>query len=400
VTRDLWEALHGDEVDEPELTTLLDNHFAGGRMEPGSDTVELTKEPGSRGEAALRLRFMDGILVDVDPGPALTVEDLAQLRALVEDALLRPQGEQVARRIFFSRPEVTGWWRYRDHLQLLPAPPDAPRAGFLMAMHPLVVEFAYPGTGHSLVRLVRQRFRTWELGLLLNLMLYAQVHVHGDRHSHHWVIDPDPEFQAKYLNEGYHLPGFVVEADSFSSVEGLARMPERPDDTYYTRPGIGSGDVADVPASLSDLLDRYFAMTAPERMRVLRAAYWLRHASDVWDLSHTAYHIAVVNAIEVMLAPGETDPCPTCGMNRAPGPTARFTAFLDTYAPKSDDSEPSRKELYRTRSKASHGHALLLSDVPRTWGGLEPAEWEELDQLRMARQLAQVAIVNWLREQG
>ena len=190
VTSELWDALHGDEVDEPELTTLLDHHFAGGRMEPGSDTVELTKEQGSGGDAALRLRFMDGVLVDVDPGPALTDGDLAELTSLVKEALLRHQGERVARRIFFSRPEVAGWWRYVKRFQLFPAPPEAARAAFLLAMHPFVVEFTYPGTSHSLVRLVRQRFRTWELGLLLNLLLYAEVSAPGDRHPHHWVSTP------------------------------------------------------------------------------------------------------------------------------------------------------------------------------------------------------------------
>jgi hypothetical protein len=106
----------------------------------------------------------------------------------------------------------------------------------------------------------------------------------------------------------------------------------------------------------------------------------------------------VINAIEVMLPQVPNDRCRTCGMNRAPGPTARFTEFLDRYAPRTEQSEPSRRELYRARSKATHGHALLLSDIPRAWGGLEPAEWQELEQVRMARQLAQVAIINWLRE--
>ena len=106
----------------------------------------------------------------------------------------------------------------------------------------------------------------------------------------------------------------------------------------------------------------------------------------------------MINAIEVMLPQVPNDRCRTCGMNRAPGPTARFTEFLDRYAPRTDQSEPSRRELYRARSKATHGHALLLSDIPRAWGGLEPAEWQELEQVRMARQLAQVAIINWLRE--
>jgi hypothetical protein len=98
MTDELWRALHGDDVAEPELTTLLSHYFAGGRMEPGSNAVELTKEQGSRGEAALLLTFEDGVLVDVDPGPALTDGDLEELRQRIEPPSSRPRrSKSVAR---------------------------------------------------------------------------------------------------------------------------------------------------------------------------------------------------------------------------------------------------------------------------------------------------------------
>jgi hypothetical protein len=135
-------------------------------------------------------------------------------------------------------------------------------------------------------------------------------------------------------------------------------------------------------------------------MRVLRAAYWLHYAACVWELSHTAYHVAVVTAVEAMLSGGKADPCPTCGMDRSPGPTARFTEFLDRFAPKSAETEPSRRVLYRTRSQAAHGHELFPSDMPGSWGTMEPKTWDRLDQAATAKRLAQLAIVNWLKAQG
>ena len=43
----LWAAFYADEVAESELVTLLSYHFKSGRMEPGSDVVELAKAQDS-----------------------------------------------------------------------------------------------------------------------------------------------------------------------------------------------------------------------------------------------------------------------------------------------------------------------------------------------------------------
>jgi len=400
MTRELWEALHGDEVDEPELTTLVSHFFAGGRMEPGADNVELTKEQGSGGEPALILHFHDGVLTDISAGPALTADDVAELCGRIEQSALASDELQVGRKIFFTMPEATGWWRYKDVFQLQPAPPEAPRPGMVMAAHPLVVELAYPKSDDYLVRIVRERFRSWELGLLLNLMLYGDVQAPGDRHPHHWVLDDEGEHLPKYLNEGYWFPGFEAIAAEFSPTDAVSPMDEIDDPVYYGRIGISVDQRLDVPKSLTELLDRYFSLPSPERMSVLRAAYWLRHARDVWDLSHTAYYLAVINAVEVMLPDPSGERCPTCGLIRGKGPTVLFEEFLDSHAPRTEETEPSRKELYRARSKMSHGRVLLRSDVPRAWGVLEPAEWEERDRSLAARNLAKTAILNWLRGSG
>jgi hypothetical protein len=133
-------------------------------------------------------------------------------------------------------------------------------------------------------------------------------------------------------------------------------------------------------------------------MRVLRAAFWLRHAQDVWNVSHTAYFLAIINAVEVMITKGKGERCPTCGLMVGKGPTALFEEFLDRYVPKTAATEPRRNELYRVRSNISHGHLLLRSDIPRGWAVMEPTEWEQMDMARDAHRLAQLAIVNWLSE--
>ena len=62
-----------------------------------------------------------------------------------------------------------------------------------------------------------------------------------------------------------------------------------------------------------------------------------------------------------------SDPCPKCGKDRAPGPTARFKAFVDPYAP-GKHTAAERAEFYRLRSSLTHGHKLMRSDISRSTG--------------------------------
>jgi hypothetical protein len=131
-------------------------------------------------------------------------------------------------------------------------------------------------------------------------------------------------------------------------------------------------------------------------MPLLRSALWLHHASAVWDISHTAYYLAIINAVESLTQDiNQGDPCPECGLRRGGGPTAAFEEFLDTFAPKTNEAEPSRKALYRARSRITHGGAILLSDIPSGWATLFRAEWEERDRSGHALELVQTAILNW-----
>ncbi len=390
----LWTAFHADEVAEPELVTLLSHHFKSGRMEPGSDVVELANVQD--GEPALRLHYVDGSLARIEPGPELATDEVEAIRSKIESAVLPSDKAQVGRQIFFSLPEVAGWWRYRDVFQLVPAPADAPRPGFVMAKHPFVVEIAYPATDDHLVRLVRERLRFWELGLLLELLLRGRTHAHGDRKPHHWVLDGSGDgIVTKYLNEGYSLDGFTLITDSFSDVTDISPIQGVPDEEYYRSGGISVDQKMEVPELMTAALDQYFDLEEPERERFLRACYWLQHSSRVWDISHTAHYVALINAVETLLPTTEVDPCPECGKDRSKGPTAKFAEFLDAYAP-SDEFEPPRRELYRIRSKITHGHALLLSDTPRHWGGLEPAEFAEYERSGHAKSVVRMALINWL----
>jgi hypothetical protein len=59
-------------------------------------------------------------------------------------------------------------------------------------------------------------------------------------------------------------------------------------------------------------------------MPLLRSALWLHHASALWDISHTAYYLAIINAVESLTQDiNQGDPCPECGLRRGGGPTGK-----------------------------------------------------------------------------
>jgi hypothetical protein len=105
----------------------------------------------------------------------------------------------------------------------------------------------------------------------------------------------------------------------------------------------------------------------------------------------------LVNALEVLLPESERDPCPTCKLDRSPGPTRKLKILLDTYAPQLDLGD--RRELYRLRSDLVHGRLILGLDLPQGFGALVPRDWSQRETLEAAHRASRVVAVNWLRGQ-
>src|SRR5262245_2252557 len=102
-------------------------------------------------------------------------------------------------------------------------------------------------------------------------------------------------------------------------------------------------------------------------------------------------YISLINAIDVLAPSGLIDPCPTCVLNRAPGPTTRFRETVERYA----GELPERKALYDLRSRLVHGDQILLGDRPSGWG-FTPQQEEERSRHELASRVARVVIIAWL----
>jgi hypothetical protein len=232
--------------------------------------------------------------------------------------------------------------------------------------------------------------RVSEIRLLLSLVLKGGLQEAGTGH-HAWFIGSEPEFHSTFAQVGYYFAPARWPADAFSPVDELEVVTEVPADEYYRPLGISYDRPLEVPDVLGPLADALREVTEPDRERFLRAAYWFDRASSAWYVSASLSYISVINAIEVLTDRGAQDLCPTCGLNRAPGPTARFRETVERFA----GDVPERDELYRLRSRLVHGDHVLLADGPSGFSFM-PHPAEERGRHDLALRVSRVVIMAWL----
>jgi hypothetical protein len=266
--------------------------------------------------------------------------------------------------------------------------------------HPFIVEIRLPRyPDQEMLTATTQDRRAWELLLILNLVALGRVSRIGPRHHGHvWAFVGDelpPD--TRYVQPGYSIPDWIYQSEDFTPTDDMDPLREVPDDEYRSRRGVGPGDVFEIPDILRPLLNHYHLVGPETRDRFLRACYWYERSEAAWSMSVSLGYIAAVKSIETLMPPGETDLCPTCGLNRAPGVTRRFRDFLERYAPTTPEED--RRTIYKLRSALVHEGDPLDIDVPRPWGVLIPRDIEQQDTYASARAAAREAIVTSLLDQ-
>lgn len=334
----------------------------------------------------------------IEPGPGLVERDIVDLEQSIRDELLADSGTKFGREYLFGSCPVKGAWG-EGAVRLMPVPPGSPLPQQWAADHPFLLEFSYSASSNGLVDMTRRQERAWSLSLFLGTVLEGGVFARDHHHRLHWVLHPDSHPDAEYVTElaqeWYQAPEVPAVGDVPLNLEAEA-MEVMPAEDYYTARGLTMGRSLRVPDSLRTSLKAFEALEGGDRDTFLRGAYWYRHAGIVHSYSRSAYLSALIQAIEALLpaAPGGPE-CPECGRSTGPGPTRRFSQFLDEIAP-GQKLERSRGLLYGARSGIVHGGKLLRSDMDSGFGGLDRHtvyEWNAQDDARLA---ARAALVNWL----
>ncbi|HEX8859617.1 MAG TPA: hypothetical protein VGC06_11115 [Actinomycetes bacterium] len=390
----LGDALGLGRVPDEELVSILRDVLPLSRWESGERVTYFHPE---RGHALDVVYDRHGQIVRYEPGLGLTDELVRTLRECAEAAFAADVGVEVRRGVLFSIPEIKGFWRHGDDWQILPAPQQAPRPGFLLGEHPFILEYRTRSSANFALAETRRWRRFWELHLLLSLLLRGQITRESLAHPHHWVLLHEPTsggLHTAYVNEGYMVDGFIARADDFSDPAGHQKLTVVPDDKYYARDSIRSDDDLSVPACLDAVFDRFENADLRTRDQLLRASYWFDAAGRVWHTSKSLSYIAAINAIEALLPEQKTDPCPCCKRDRSPGPTARFRNFIETYA--AAEGTEARSAMYGLRSAFVHGGGLHGLDVPRSLAGtLVPSDMKHWDLHSAALAVSATAIRTW-----
>lgn len=330
-------------------------------------------------------------------GTDLADKELKPVISELKELFLGPTRYQVRRFVDFAHAPVTGTWECKM-FTITKAPPEAPRPQQFLADHPYILEVPFKATGNDFVDIHRAMRMRARYELLLSLFT-SGFKTRRDRLNVFWGRDMEAPIHSDpiphMVQEFYSIPGFNLIADRRTSLaDPLIKLV--PDGEYFSRLGHMPGNDLDLPQSLGVWIDA--ALSCDDRLsnRLLRAAYWLRHAHDVNQLSQSAALVAAVQTVEALLPTIKGQVCPTCEREISPGPTKKFRDFLQEYAPTTSAEERRARDLlYKQRSRLTHGHDLLASDkdYPAAW--TNPAHAFDSQTLDRALRLAQISAINW-----
>jgi len=193
-------------LDQSELEQVLLSKYSSSGGDRNDQNALLF--PGDQERYAVKMVFdKRHALADILAGPRLDSSELSDLKELIECELLTSGKARVGNWILFAALPTSGYFRSGDDFQILPVPEQAPRANFLLADHPLLLQFRFLGSANPMVEQMRRHARGMELELILSGLVAN--HIRSDRSMvHRWVVpqhvDGPPRIQPSVIRQvGY-----------------------------------------------------------------------------------------------------------------------------------------------------------------------------------------------------
>lgn len=354
-------------------------------------------------------------------------------------------------RLLLSHAPLTGWYRYKDVFQLIPAPPEAPRPPVILGDYPLILELQYdqeivpertvdfwhrdvwervrekelnlvPGTPEqtSMHRTLTKQNRSSaivkELNVLLSALTNHRFFEYDSQNS--WTIHLDPETTSErpapvWSQRSYVLPFEIAPIEEFTTPDAARSHLAQMGNYYHEVPdAYTSGQEFNVqlPEAIDALLDIYFALEDGRKSAFYAACHlW----GQFLELRHTAPSMSLVAAVAAIetLANSDnpaSDRCPECGIHssieRCPKCgaaryrlTSRFKKFIHDHA--GSGLGNFADQLYVFRGNISHAGELLREELFEsgfTTGGKDEQMIFRYDCVRITH----LAIVKWLIAQA
>jgi len=386
-------------LDTGELRILLDERIGGpGQYDDRTTNPDTLYLPLGGDSCRVALRFRNGRIAVITPGPAFDAGEWERVAAEVEGSLLVGP-RKVGRDISFSSFRVSGSWQgAQSGVQILPPPENAPRAPFELAEHPFILEFPIQGCDRWRITNHRRMREHRKLTLLFNVLLTGRTNLQPRRTERFWAeVGLDGPSDIRFVQPFYFADFGEAVADTLSP-PAANRLPEVDPDEYYTRLGHVGQDLR-VPANFDASICRYLDLSPDRRAKFDRAMFWLDMASREWAVSVSSSFAALVSAVESLTDRGVAhraycDQCQGYCQHEVPGATERFRAFFEQYAP-GTGLRKRRNAMYALRSGILHGSTLMQLDQDLAFGW-DPPYWDERELHEELWGLVRVALRNWL----
>jgi len=399
-TENLLGRLRHSILSDDELARLLLSHFGSAASDHENRQVYY---PASA-PYALRLVYSSkGKLTAIYPEEGFNSELGDKLQKRIDEEI---KGiSEISRAVLFSRfRSVQGSWRYKDEFQILPVPPEAPRAHFEVGDHPFLLEFSYPKGPEWFQNAFRRSAVAKKLEMLLNALLVTPINSFNLKSAGpkgwSWVLLPREEkesgLRVAYCQHFYHYEGLDCVGAEFLPTNHVPTIKTRPVSEYYHGMGrLGTREEFELPVDLSASFDLFFAFPKDRQDRFLQACFWLGQVKDSSSVSQG--FLAAIQAVEALIpSPGKCDSCPDCGKSLGPSRTDQFINLLEKLVPPTEEDKALRRTLYRVRSDLSHGFAPPFLADTDIGGSMNPKEWEEMDYAGRAMGTARAALHAWL----
>ena len=386
------ELLYLERVDHSELLSILLSVFK--RTSWVSQSVQRYGESSSGSHVDV-LFDSEGSIERITP--TLPDHELRTLSDQIKQVLVDNQKEAVAQTFCFSRNRaVRGFYRYKDAFQILPIPAAAPHAPFVVADHPLVLQFSYIISADLGINSKRFKEKTTKLTRILSVVCRPAIFPRSRYTRFFWNTSfDDDECTVKWLQEGYGYPGFTPAPTGFSTVSEFPQITLFPKNEYYSDAFVEPDYELVLPDLIDEYLDKVFALRGEDAKRFAIASTWFSQVSALWMESNSSAFVAAVSAIEALIDK-KSEPCEACGQPKF-GVTKKFAGFLEEYVPNIRTRFPQElKQIYRVRSSLAHGADLLLADL-ESWNFLwEPKQaWQNVVE-RNTHEIVACALLNWV----
>ncbi len=300
---------------------------------------------------------------------------------------------KIGRDILFSSILLYGYFRYKDIFQIIPAPPQAPKPKYIFSgQHPILLEFKYKGSNNDWIDTYRRKKKSYEIALLLNLLLNANISNREYKVISQWVrCDGEPV--SRLCTNEYVFENFEQVVDDFSDVSDLEEIKLIDPKEYYGH-GQNVGEGLNGPTIINKLLDIVYSLDEEIYNQLITACKFLSLSNKLWFSSQSMAYIAAICAIESLTEkPKDSERCSVCQKHKN-GPTKLFKDFLRNYGPQLPNKVID--ELYNLRSNIAHRGFLFESDS-EPWTFLnKPTQLEEEKKGIALRQIVQTAIIKWL----